>query len=113
MDDREMTRLAAAAAELRPDWHQRSVRAFLAKHFAHRALEDVAIALVVVACDPKTTTPARILEHGPWWLATRRIDATPEVGPGRGVPACAKAGHEHEPAHACRACRADTLVGEP
>lgn len=114
MDDRQLTRLADAAHALRPDWPARSVRAYLAGKHRDKAFADVAVALAVVATDPATTTPARLDEHGPWWTATRALmlGATPDVGPGRGVEACAYTGHEHEPARGCRLCRAEQLAGE-
>ena len=111
--DNELTRLADSANALRPEWAARSVRAYLAAHHRDRAFADLATALAVLATDPTTETPARLGEHGPWWLATRRAQTVPDVGPGRGTPPCARPGHDHEPSHACRLCRAEALAGDP
>lgn len=63
----ELHRLAGAIATLRPDWPAASLQTFIARHFEHRPLRDIALALVAVALDPATTTPARALNAGPWW----------------------------------------------
>lgn len=114
LTDNELTRLADMAAALRPDWHARSVRAYLAKSaHARRAYADVALALCAVAVDPTATTPARLDQPGPWWRIHRALafGEVPEVGPGRDRPACHRPGHEHEPAGTCRWCRAEELAG--
>lgn len=111
--DAELTRLADSASGLRPDWSARSVRAYLAAKHRDRSFGDLAVALAVIATDPTVDTPARLEQHGPWWLATRHVagrSSVPDVGPGRGVEACARPGHEHEAAHNCRACRAEELA---
>ncbi|HTY35380.1 hypothetical protein [Mycobacterium sp.] len=113
LTDNELTRLADMAAALRPDWHARSVRAYLAKSaHARRAYADVALALCAVAVDPKADTPARLDQHGPWWALHRALTGSdvPDVGPGRGVQRCTKVGHEHEPATACRWCRSEAIA---
>jgi len=110
LDDRELTRLADMAAALRPDWHPRSTTAYLRRSQRHRGYADVGLALAFVALDPASDTPARLEQPGPWWQATRLHAAPPPpVGPGRGIPACRLPGHEHEPAHACRACRSERI----
>lgn len=108
----ELERIAGAVAKLRPEWSARAVRTYLEAKHADRAYADLAVALVVVACDPTSQTPARLDTHGPWWLATRVNvgQTTPDVGPGRGIPACTRPGHEHEAAHACRCCRAEAIA---
>lgn len=112
--DNELTRLAGMCAALRPDWNPRSIRAYLAAKHRDRAFTDLAVALAVLATDPETTTPGRLDEHGPWWIATRALmtGGVPEVGPGD-APRCNRPGHEHEAAAACRLCRAEQLTETP
>jgi hypothetical protein len=114
LTDTEVSRLADSVTGLRPDWPGRSVRAFIAAHLRDRTFADVAVALAVVAADPASETPARVLEPGPWWLATRAnrpTDATFVPGPGDD-PACRRPGHEHERQASCRLCRAEQLAGD-
>jgi len=113
LTDTEASRIADAIAAARPDWPARSLRQFVAARLRDRAFADVLVALAVVAADPASETPARVLEPGPWWLATRAnrpTDAT--FVPGPGDEPCNRPGHEHEPAKACRACRAEHLAGD-
>jgi len=119
LTDDQLTRLAKAAHALRPDWPTTSIRTHLADRHAHRDYPDVALALVAVAIDLTTRTPARLDQQGPWRGAARAAagwhgDTEVEVhaGPGDGVTRCARAGHEYEPAHACRWCRSEALAGE-
>lgn len=70
----ELHRLAGAVSCLRPDWPPASVQTFIAKHFTHRPLRDIAVALAYVAADPDSSTPARVLEAGPWWQAAATTD---------------------------------------
>lgn len=116
LTDNQLTRLADAAAALRPDWQARSVRAYLASKFRDRTFQDVATALAVVATDPGTDTPARLELQGPWWTATRALSgwrgASTDPGPGRGASGCPRPGHNYEPANACRWCRAEELAGD-
>lgn len=109
--DTELTRLADMAHALRPDWHPRSVRAWLATHVRTRAYRDVAVALAAIACDSTTTTPARLDESGPWWAAAVAAGGTSTPLPGPGSSRrCDRPGHEHEPASTCRACRAELVA---
>ena len=108
----ELGRLVAMTTALRPDWPSSSVRTILQRDHGQRAYQDVAVALVVVACDPATRTPARLAEHGPWWLAAQAgsgagADATPTPPrPGEWCPE-----HIGQPAWNCGPCRADELGG--
>jgi hypothetical protein len=107
----EIERIAGAISKLRPTWPSRSIRTYLEEHHADRAFADLAVALTVIACDPTSQSPARLGHHGPWWSATgfnvgHPLTQTP--GPGPDTP-CERPGHEHEPARACRACRAERL----
>lgn len=71
MNENEIDRIAAMANALRPDWPVASLRSLLARpDLAARTRRDVAVALAWVACESTTKTPARVLEAGPWWLAT-------------------------------------------
>lgn len=109
--DTELSRLADMAHALRPDWHPRSVRAFLATSVRTRAYRDVAVALAAIACDSTTTTPGRLEESGPWWAAAVAAGGTSTPLPGPGSSRrCARPGHEHEPAATCRACRAELVA---
>lgn len=69
MNDHDLDRVAAAMNLLRPDWPAKSIRTLLAKRLADRPLRDVVVALAWVACEPASSTPARVLEAGPWWRA--------------------------------------------
>lgn len=106
----ELERLAGAVNILRPDWPRTSLLTYFTEHAA-RAYADLAVAAVAVAVDPKSRTPRRMDEAGPWWQLTNQ-NVTGQVGPGD-EPACDKPGHEHELARACRCCRAETLERTP
>lgn len=71
LTDVEVSRLADAIHAARPDWPARSNRAFISAKMRGYAFADAFVALAVVAADPASETPARVLEPGPWWLATR------------------------------------------
>jgi hypothetical protein len=72
----EAHRLAAAIHALRADWPLASLSTFIRTKLADKAYRDAAVALAWVATDEKTTTPARVLEAGPWWRAAQAGDAT-------------------------------------
>ncbi len=110
--DLELDRVAAAVNALRPDWPVASLRTYLRSRHAGRAYADLAAALVAVAVDPASTTPARVEQPGPWWQATRAVGPT-TYRPGPDGAPCPRDGHEHEPAATCRACRAELLAGHP
>jgi hypothetical protein len=116
LTDTDLDRLTTAANALRPDWHHTDIRAYLAARHTHRQLAEIAVALAAVACDPDTRTPARLDLPGPWWGATRALAGwrgeTNPVGPGRDTARCVRAGHECEPAHACRCCRSELIAGD-
>jgi hypothetical protein len=119
MDLTDTTRLAAIINCIRPDWPQASLTTAIAKHHSHRPFRDVLIALAWVAADPNTATPARVLEHGPWWDAVAagnnqapatatndRLDGRCKCGSWvvRGEPhQCARLGDPHTGAAAARA----------
>ncbi len=67
----EAHRLAGAINHLRPDWAIASLSTWIRNNLADRAYRDAAVALTWVACDAQTSTPARVLENGPWWRATQ------------------------------------------
>lgn len=71
IEQHDAERLAGAINHLRPEWPTRSLLTFISKNLSGRAFRDVAIAMTWIACDPKTLTPARVIEAGPWWNATR------------------------------------------
>lgn len=114
-DQVETERIAGAVAMLRPDWPAGSVKRYIQgrPELLNRPARDLALALVYVALDPASDTPARVSEAGPWWQILRgQVQAAnaPDVGPGRGVERCTQPGHEHEAAHACRACRSEAIA---
>lgn len=105
---RELDRLASMAAVLRPDWPVRSVRSVLARpELARRPFADIAVALAVVATDPRSETPARVLQHGPWWAAAYLASAEPPSSAPVG-PEC----HRH-PGHAAGRCGQCTAEATP
>lgn len=69
MNDHEIQRIAAAMHAARPDWPATSVATLIRKHLADRPRRDVFVALAWIASEPATSTPARVLEAGPWWKA--------------------------------------------
>lgn len=92
----EIEQLAAMGHALRPDWPTRSLVTHLARNHAERPYAHVAVALAWVATDPRTKTPARLAENGPWWAATRAT-STPSTW-----QACPD--HPGQPAGRCREC---------
>jgi hypothetical protein len=111
--DNELSRLADMVQALRPEWPARTTRSFLARSMRNRTYADLMLALAAVCADPESTSPARVEQPGPWWQAAKANagrSSVPEVGPGRGVTACDRVGHEHEAARNCRACRAERLA---
>lgn len=91
MNENEIARIAAAVNQLRPDWPTASLRTLITDKLGSRPRRDVAVALTWVACESATTTPARVLEAGPWWRAVGVEDG--------GVPPRPPKPHE-----ACRDC---------
>lgn len=69
MNEREAERIAAAVHVLRPDWPTSSLLTLLRKNLMDRPRRDVLVALAWVSAEPATSTPARVLESGPWWRA--------------------------------------------
>lgn len=107
MNENEQARIADMAHSLRPDWPVASLRTLLARHeLANKSRRDVAVALAWVACETETTTPARVIESGPWWRAAnvetpdRTIRRPPQKAEECGV-------HEGEWAYSCRCCASD------
>ncbi len=103
--DAELQRIAGAVTKLRPDWSAKSVLTVLRNHHADRAYADLAVALVAVAVDPKSKTPARIGEHGPWWVAA--YVASTDATPGPAAPDCPR--HDGEPSGRCGRCAAEAV----
>lgn len=90
MNQTAMARIAAAISHLRTDWPAASIHTLISKHLADRPARDVAVALTWVAVDETSKTPARVLENGPWWVATRADGTapTPDNSLGRKCPRC-------------------------
>lgn len=76
MNRAEAEQVAAAITTIRPDWVKSSLVTILGRH-QHRIARDVMLALVWVAYDPDTKTPARIDLDGPWWAVTRTAGLPP------------------------------------
>lgn len=108
LDQKQIERLAAAAAALRPDWPIRSLQTFLTNDHTHRAYQDVAVALAWVATDPTSKTPKRMNEHGPWWVAAQAASGN-TTGESITTPKCTVPGHTSYYAHNCGACRSEQL----
>ena len=71
MNKIETARLATAIHALRPDWPTASLKTLIETRLTDHAWLDATLALAYVALDPNSRTPARVLEAGPWWEATR------------------------------------------
>jgi hypothetical protein len=75
MNEAQISRLAHALNELRPDWPIASLTTWIRNHLATRAFRDAAVACTWVALDMQadgswtSRTLARVLEAGPWWRA--------------------------------------------
>ena len=110
MNDNEIQRLALAINALRPEWPTKSLRTFLAGKLAPRPYQDVALALVFIATDPKTTTPARVLEAGPWWK-TNPAGNESTYRPPKPDESCPV--HPGDYRDSCRSCAADRLADTP
>ena len=107
MTESEIERLAGAVSMLRPDWPAGSVKRFimLRPELANRPLRDLALALAWVALDPTSTTPARVLEAGPWWQLLRPDHAA--TAPTITAPDCPD--HPGHPAWNCRTCDTNAI----
>lgn len=106
MNENERDRIAAAVHNLRPDWPTPSLRTLLDRpQLKDRPRRDVAVALVWVACESQSQTPARVLEAGPWWQAAG-IDGAVDGGavtngyldPAGSCDTCSQPAHRHVPA---------------
>ncbi len=107
MNDNEAARIADMAHALRPDWPVASLRTLLARHeLASKSRRDVAVALAWVACESETTTPARVIESGPWWRAANveHPDRTIRRPPQKHEECAIHVGEWRD---FCRACVAD------
>lgn len=70
MNEHEITRIAAAMNQLRPDWPLKQLGTLLRDdRIVTRPRRDVTVALAWVACEAGTSSPYRVLEAGPWWRA--------------------------------------------
>lgn len=94
MNETEIERIAAAINLLRPDWPAKSLRTLLGRsELCQRPRRDVAVALVWVACDSETKSPARVIEAGPWWRAAAGGESLDDRAP-----------RPPKPDQACRLC---------
>ena len=60
-------RLAQSVNALRPDWGAHDLKTFIANQLPDRSYTEAAKAFAMIATDPTTRSPARILQPGPWW----------------------------------------------
>lgn len=106
-------RIAAAIHALRPDWPAASVLTLIGKHYQHRPVRDIAVALTWIACDPNSRTPGRITEDGPWWTAAGAWKPGQQTEPTPATPraheTCTVDGHSGWAGN-CAQCRADLLA---
>jgi hypothetical protein len=97
MNEHEIDRIAAAMNQLRPDWPVKSLRTLLTRpELASRARRDVTVALAWVACESGTSSPARVIEAGPWWRAAG-IEGTLTNRHPKPADACHRCGREYGP----------------
>jgi hypothetical protein len=70
MNEHEITRLAAALHQARPDWPVKQLVTLMSDpRLVDRPRRDVFVALAWVACEASSASPYRVLEAGPWWRA--------------------------------------------
>lgn len=100
MNRPEAEQIATAITMIRPDWLRTSLLTILGRH-QHRPARDVMLALVWVAYDADTRTPARIDTEGPWWQTTR-LAATNT--PATQTPPSRLACPVHDEPEPCTAC---------
>lgn len=105
----EADTIAAAVNVLRPAWNPKSVATILMTHHEHRPARQVCLALVWVALDPETKTPARVNEQGPWWDTFDPIK--PQDRPRPIDMRCAE--HPTETAAGCPICIPKTVTARP
>jgi hypothetical protein len=112
MNDYEAERIAAAINVLRPDWPVRSLITLMGREqLKHRPRRDVLVALAWVASETNSSTPARVLEAGPWWkaVAIETPNASHRQPPRLGADRECRT-HVGEYADSCRGCHADQLA---
>ena len=69
MNEHEAQRIASAISRARPDWPEQQLLTLISSKLADRPRRDVFVALAWIASERETTSPYRVLESGPWWLA--------------------------------------------
>lgn len=96
--------IAESVAIVRPDWLVTSLTSLL-HEFRAKSPVEVHLALLWVAYDPATKTPARIRTEGPWWHIAAKAAHEPNTAPAlRPFPPAPKA--DPAPAEAIAAQRA-------
>lgn len=106
MNHAEAEQVAAAINVIRPDWPRKQITTILGRNHQHRPARDVLLALVWVAYDADTNTPARIDVDGPWWGLARLAGTDNEPTP---VPVgwCSLHRCEDSSQQPCPHCRID------
>lgn len=110
MNENEVSRIASAVNQLRPDWPTSSIATLVTSKLGSRTRRDVAVALTWVACDSASKTPARVLEAGPWWQAVNAEGSNVIRFPPKRGEDCRK--HPGEWPETCRGCASDRLAGD-
>lgn len=117
----EAEKIAKAVHILRPDWPAKQILDLIGEHYRDNVARDIAVALMVVASDPESRSPSRLLESGEWWRIalyqepdpTRAAKTRPGSAPRQ--PKLHEAhtqcpDHPGEYAANCRSCAADKLA---
>jgi hypothetical protein len=110
----QVSQLAHALNELRPDWPISSLTTWITNNLSKRSYQDAAVALVWVALDIKpdgtfaTERPARVLEAGPWWRAAAAGEARVTPGPAKPGVDCPKHPGQEPPPY-CGPCNVDSV----
>jgi len=110
VNENEISRIAAAISDLRPDWPAASLRTLMKNpELKSRPRRDVAVALAWIACEADSKTPKRVLEAGPWWRAAAVENPSTAKGPPKAEEACPIHGGFRD---RCSGCAADRLVDD-
>lgn len=80
MSKAEARVIAESVAVVRPDWLVASLTSLL-HEFRAKPPREVHLALLWIAYDPDTRTPARIRTEGPWWGIAAKAAHEPNAAP--------------------------------
>lgn len=116
MTKEEAEKVAKCIHIMRPDWPVKQILDLIGEHYRDNLMRDICIALVVVAYDPESRSPSRVLESGVWWRIAlyrepdmaRVVRRMPKLH--EGTTQCPD--HPGEWRDGCRCCAADKLAGD-